>query len=244
MFGNMFANMPDVVKNLVILNALFFLATIVFQGQNIYLDDYLGLHYPSSEKFAPYQYATHFFMHGGILHIFFNMFGLVVLGSHLERLWGPKRFILFYFSTAIGAAILYQVVQGIQIYQICGEVFPDFEIVQWVETSPGWGYFITDPVGYSNVAMFHEIGVVGASGAVYGLIAAFALLFPNTQFMLLFPPIPIKAKWLALILLGAALYLGFKNNSGDNVAHFAHLGGMLFAFIFIKIWQKDRSNFF
>lgn len=232
MLGNIFANMPPVVKNLLIINALFFLATVVLEQQNVMLIHELGLHYIDSPFFKPFQLATHFFMHGGIGHIFFNMFALVVFGGHLERFWGPKRFVIFYFVTALGAAALHMLVQGIEIYQLSGSWMPLMNEVAF------------DPSNHERVLRILYTPTVGASGAVYGLIMAFALLFPNTQFMLLFPPIPIKAKWLAVGLGAIALISGMQNNAGDSVAHFAHLGGMLFGYIMIKIWQRNKTNFY
>lgn len=233
MFGAMFRNMPPVVKNLVIINALFFLATIVLEGRGINIYYYLGLFYLDSPFFKPYQLATHFFMHGGFFHLFFNMFALIVFGAHLERMWGAQRFLLFYFITAIGASILHMTIMGIEVYNLVGTAFPGYEegmIVESAEMSQAWDIM--------------KIPTVGASGAIYGLIAAFAMLFPNTQLMLLFPPIPIKAKWLALGLAALAVYQGYANNPGDSVAHFAHLGGMLFGFIIVKIWQRNNNKFY
>lgn len=229
----MFRNLPDVVKNLVIINALFFLATIVMQNQDINLIAELGLYYIDSPFFRPYQLATHFFMHGGLFHIFFNMFALVVFGAHLERMWGPKKFLFFYFFTALGAAMLHMGVMGAEIYNLTGSAFPGFE-----EGMPLMS------ASDAQAAEIMSIPTVGASGAVYGLIAAFALLFPNTQLLLLFPPIPIKAKWLAIGLAVLALYQGYRSADGDSVAHFAHLGGMLFGYILVKVWQKDNTNFY
>ena len=246
MLRNLFANIPDVTKNLVIINVLFFLATIVAQGQGIYLKSMLGMYYPSSNYFQPYQVITHFFMHADISHIFFNMFGLVVFGSHLERTWGKQRFFIFYFVTALGAAILYFLVAGIELHSVTGEWFPDlYEYSKNLRFEDKWIYGSPEDIAlYNKINLAYHTPVLGASGAVYGLLMAFALLFPNTQFMLLFPPIPIKAKWLAIILGGMALYQGYQNNPEDSVAHFAHLGGMLFAFILIRIWRRDRSNFY
>lgn len=232
MFGSMFSNMTPVVKNLLIINVLFFLATILMERQGIYLISELGLYYPDSPGFKPFQLVTHFFMHGGIAHIFFNMFSMVMLGNHLERIWGSKRFLLFYFITALGAASLHMLVQGIEIYSICGDFFPvKHEVMVNSSQSKHISEILLTPT-------------VGASGAIYGILMAFALLFPNTEFMLLFPPIPIKAKWLALILGVYALYSGFQNSPGDSVAHFAHLGGMLFGYILIRIWKKDKNRFY
>jgi len=246
MFRQIFANMPDVVKNLLIINVLFFLATAVAMNQGVNLVGMLGMHYPGSNYFEPYQLITHFFMHGSLGHIFFNMFGLVVFGSHLERTWGKKRFFIFYFVTAIGAVFLHSFVQGVEIYNATGELFPEVYI-----TSPkdvlADSFHYTSESSLENVkfvAQTYASPIVGASGAVYGLLMAFALLFPNTKFMLLFPPIPIKAKWLAFFLAVFALYQGYQDTAGDSVAHFAHLGGMLFGFILIYIWRKDRSSFY
>lgn len=248
MFGQLFRNMPDVVKNLLILNVLFFLIKYVLEGQGINASQLLGMHYPASEYFEPYQIITHFFMHGDLFHILFNMIGLVVIGSHLERVWGKKRFFIFYFATALGAMLLHIAVQGVEIYQITGELFPsiyydvnEFGNIYAFQYGSGTEQIVEGWMQEAGGIMY--IPVVGASGAIYGLLMAFALLFPNTEFMLLFPPIPIKAKWLALILAGVALYSGFQR-SGDSVAHFAHLGGMLFGFIIIKIWQRSQNTFY
>ena len=238
MFRNLLSNIPDVTKNLLILNVLFFLATIVMQNQGIVLQQELGMHYPSSNLFEPYQLITHFFMHGDLFHLLFNMIGLIVFGSQLERTWGKKRFFIFYFVTAIGAVVLHTIVQGIEIRHLTGEWFPD--IIN--KRIP-----ITEQELFSKWQSAYGIyatSTVGASGAVYGLLMAFALLFPNTQFMLLFPPIPIKAKWLALGLGVIAVYQGLQSNQGDSIAHFAHIGGMLFGFIIIQIWKRNTRDFY
>ncbi len=248
MFRNLFANIPDVTKNLLIVNALFFLALVVMEGQGVYLGGHLGMHYPGSNHFEPYQIITHFFMHGDFMHILFNMVGLIVFGSQLERYWGKKRFLIFYFVTALGAAALHFLVQGIEIHNISGEWFPNLTI----NTAPGQFVDMIEYTGAQGltrdqngtIMRYYYGNVVGASGAVYGLLMAFALLFPNTEFRLLFPPITLKAKWLALIMGGIALYSAYQNNEGDSMAHFAHLGGMLFGFIMIQIWKRDKSNFY
>lgn len=244
MFRQIFGNIPDVTKNLLIINVLFFMIKIVMEGQGISASHILGLHYPSSEFFEPYQIITHFFMHGDLFHLLFNMIGLVVLGSHLERTWGKKRYFLFYCVTALGAAALHMGVQAYELYELTGSTWPsatlDGQIIVLDNIHVPYG----DEYWHNKVYWQINIPTVGASGAVYGLLMAFALLFPNTEFMLLFPPIPIKAKWLALILGGIAVYSGFRNNPGDSVAHFAHLGGMLFGYILIKIWQRNRNSFY
>ncbi len=241
MFQSLFSNMQPVVKNLLIINVLFFLATLVFANQGIVLSDHLGLFYIGSDNFRPFQLATHFFMHGSFMHIFFNMFALVVFGNNLERLWGAKRFLIFYFITALGAALLYQIIQGYEIYMENQSFFPDHSFINSLFHSNSDGVF--GPRQFHSTYGNLNSPVVGASGAVYGLLAATALLFPNTEVLLYFA-IPVKMKWLALGLAAIALYSGIKDNPGDSVAHFAHLGGMLFGFILIKIWQRKKNNFY
>lgn len=241
MLDNLFRNMQPVVKNLLIINVIFFLATFVFERQGIDLGKILGLYYIDSSSFKPYQLATHFFMHAGFIHLLFNMFSLVVFGNLLERLWGAKRFLIFYFITAIGAAFLHQLIIGIEVYNVTGTFFPGLDRYLSIV-----GYHVVGDPQYAYAAdVFAQTSspVVGASGAVYGLIAGVAMLFPNNQ-VYLYGAIPIKMKWLALGLGAIALLSGMANSAGDNIAHFAHLGGMLFGFIIIKIWNKNRSNFY
>lgn len=238
MFRNIFGNIPDVTKNLLILNVLFFLATVVLGEQGLNLFGMLSMHYPSSDHFQSYQIITHFFMHANIMHILLNMVGLVVFGSQLERVWGKKRFFIYYSATAFGALILHTLVQGIELYQYCGDFFPTFDSLQ----NNYEAGLLTIENGRAAADILNT-NTLGASGAVYGLIMAFALLFPNTEFRMIFPPITLKAKWLALILGGMAVYQGFMD-SGGSIAHFAHLGGMLFGFILIQIWKRDNKNFY
>ncbi len=257
-----------VVKNLLIINVIVYLGSYLFGSLD--LNRYLGLYYYASPYFFPFQFFTYMFSHGGFGHIFFNMLGLFFLGPLLEQFWGPKKFIAFYLITGIGAGIIYN---GIQYFQIkpMEAVIKSYEynpnpdgfynfLSKYYTLRNSRVYQLYDDY-YNNpdsksleresVTIVHEvyklklsIPMVGASGAIYGLLMAIALLFPNTQFMLLFPPIPIKAKYLAMILGGISLMSGIRGNPGDNVAHFAHLGGMIFAFILIKIWQKDRNQFY
>ena len=244
MFRSLFNNMPNVVKNLGIINALFFLATVVMEQQGIDLVGELGVYYISSPNFQPFQLITHFFMHGGFMHIFFNMFALVVFGAHLERRWGPKKFLLFYFLTAMGAVVLHMGVQGFEIYQLTGEFFPAVESADYHHVGGGMIETSIRPAKYNSIYQYLLFPTVGASGAVYGLIAAFAMLFPDVKLMLMFPPIPIKAKWLAIGLGVFALYQGYQDADGDSVAHFAHLGGMILGVILVKIWQKRENTFY
>ena len=210
--------LPDVVKNLLIINALVFVATLV----NPPLMRALAMYYPTSSNFEPYQIVTHLFTHGGFLHFFFNMFTLYMFGSVLERVWGAKRFLFFYITAGLGALFLFELVNFIQLSSL-------------------------DPSNIDYITkryVLKDVPVLGASGAIYGLLVAFGMLFPNTKLMLLFPPIPMKAKYFVFMLIGIELFFIKGQFGWDNVAHFAHLGGALFGFIMVKIWNKDRSNFY
>lgn len=243
MIQNLFRNMGNVTKNLLIINILFYIVTLVFETKGIDLGRLLGLHYPSSQYFAPYQIATHFFMHGGGRHLILNMLGLFFLGPQLERYWGAKRYLFFYFVTALGAAFINYAVQGVEIFHATGEFFPQL-FIKSIDYSSGMVYYDTDLIqGAGVVVDRYVVSTVGASGAIFGLIAAYGLLFPEVEFRIYFL-IPVKAKWLALGSAVYALYSGVSPMMNDNTAHFAHLGGMIFAFILIKIWQKNRSQFY
>jgi len=239
-----FRNIPPVVKNLLIINGLFFFATILLQNQGINLSDYFGLHYWKSDAFRPHQLVTYMFMHGGFTHILFNMFALWMFGKVLEQVWGPKRFLIFYMVTGIGAGVVQLLVAYFRLMPLMAEL-PQEDI----NTILTEGYDLLQS-GKNWVGVGGDINIlingttIGASGAVFGILLAFGMLFPNTELMLLFPPIPIKAKWFVIGYGAIELYSGFSNNPNDNVAHFAHLGGMLFGFILIKYWKKDRGHFY
>lgn len=201
-----FANIPPVIKNLLIINIIMLIATYL-TGNILYKE--LGLFYPASHFFKPYQFITHMFMHGNIWHLFFNMYALWIFGCALEYVWGSKRFFLFYMATGIGAALFYT-------------------LVLWLTSSSMPGLLVTP--------------MVGASGAIYGVLLGYGMLFPNNVLELVFPPIALKAKWFVLIFGVLELVLGITNQGG-NIAHFAHLGGMIFAFLLIRLWRK-KSNFY
>jgi len=229
----MFDSTPQVVRNLIFINILFFVGGMVI-GEDEAVRVFAGT-YPGSPFFKPWQVVTHMFMHGGFTHIFFNMFALFMFGSQLERLWGPKRFLNYYLISGLGGFFLHELVVGISLYQQFGTFFPSREQL----IPPGFS-----PI--DGVALLeHYYGrVVGASGAVFGLLLAFGMLFPNTELMLLFPPIPIKAKYFVFGYGAIELFLALSEGGGDNVAHFAHLGGMLFGYLLLKRWQRDRSSFY
>ena len=243
MFSNLLKNISPVVKNLLLINILFYIAQWTFPSftQNLEL-------YPiSSEDFKPWQLATHFFMHSpySIGHIFFNMFALIIFGSQLERVWGAQRFLGYYISCALGAAVLHLGVNYYRIHII--EINLSLEDLELFRNSAydafQKGMNFKDPV-LAQLNLLHHTPMLGASGAVFGLLAAFGYLFPNTELMLLFPPIPIKAKYFVIGYAALELYLGVSNNPSDNVAHFAHLGGALVGIIIVLYWGKNRNSFF
>lgn len=213
--------MPPVVKNLLIINGLMYLATLAFYKTGIDLNMKLGLFYIGSDYFHPYQFVTHMFMHGSLLHLFSNMFALWMFGMQLENFWGPKRFLFFYFFCGLGAAAIHSLVNYFEIQHL----------------------LLTEDL--QRMMNMINMPTVGASGAVFGVLLAFGMLFPNTRLMLLFPPIPIKAKYFVFFYAIFELYAGISSlNGGSNIAHFAHVGGMLFGYILIKYWNRRRRIFY
>jgi membrane associated rhomboid family serine protease len=243
-FRPSFSTIPPVVKNLIIINAIMLFATFVLNMRGIDLTKILGLHYYQSTDFRPYQLVTHMFMHGGFTHLLFNMFALWMFGRVLESVWGPKRFFIYYFVTGLGAAALHTFVNFMEFQSVAGKMSP--ESVQMV-MSQGTEIFnqgknFSDPLA-GKLNLLLNIPTVGASGAVFGILLGFGMLFPNTQLMLLFPPIPIKAKYFVMGYGALELFLGITQ-TGSNIAHFAHLGGMLFGFFLIKYWNKNTRHFY
>ena len=218
--------MPTVTKNLIIINVLVFFGTLVAQKYGIDLTDYLGLHFFLASDFNPAQLITYMFMHGGFSHIFFNMFAVFMFGPILEQTWGPKRFLFYYILCGIGAGLIQEGVQYIQ-YAMEYSHYTQFDIGSQV---------------ISQDAFLNLWTTVGASGAVYAILLAFGMLFPNNK-MFVFPlPFPIKAKYFVAGYALIELYAGIANSAGDNVAHFAHLGGMIFGLILILYWKKKGNN--
>lgn len=210
-------SIPVVTRNLIIINVLFWVASLVLAGKGIDITRYLGLHFFASDYFLPHQLVSYIFMHatydvgGNIVfgHIFFNMFAVFMFGRTLETVWGPKRFLVYYMFTGIGAGLVQELVWYIQ----------------------------TDPAYYNYVV------TVGASGAVFGILLAFGMLFPNSQLFIIPFPFPIKAKYFVIGYGVLELFMGVARFSGDNVAHFAHLGGLVFGLILILYWKrKNKSN--
>jgi len=243
MLDQIFRNMPPVVKNLLILNVLFYLAQFTIPQ----IMEGMALYPFGTDNFRPWQLATHFFMHSthGIFHILFNMFALVMFGTQLERVWGEKKFLFYYLATGLGAAILHSLVSHLRMDSLINSMDP--ELVKYVMNNGAdlWAEHknYTDPL-MSELNAMRNVPVLGASGAVFGILVAFGYLFPNTELMLMFPPIPVKAKYLVIGYIALELYLGFQNNPFDNVAHFAHLGGALIGILIVLFWQKDKRNFY
>tara|TARA_B100001758_G_C18416776_1_gene620767 strand:+ start:12444 stop:13181 length:738 start_codon:yes stop_codon:yes gene_type:complete len=239
-----FSQLPEIIKNLLIINGLLFFATVSLKNYGIDLTSLLALHQLQSTEFMPHQLITHFFMHATFSHLFFNMFALWMFGKVLENVWGPKRFLVYYMATALGAALLHLVVSQYEILNLQSQLkASDLNIL--LEN----GKSILDRnQNYSNQIMgklnlLINTPTVGASGAVFGILLAFGMLFPNTLLYIYFA-IPVKAKYFVILYGALELYLGISNNPADNVAHFAHLGGMLFGFLLLKYWQKNNTQFY
>ena len=210
-------SIPTITKNLLIINVLAFAAYYVLGTTGINLNNLLGLHFFKAPDFHIYQLLTYMFMHANLTHIFFNMFALWMFGCVIEHVWGPKKFLFYYISCGIGAGLMQELVQYIAISMDLSANGLTFSAV--------------------NPALFNALTTVGASGAVYGILLAFGMLFPE-QRLFIFPlPVPIKAKWFVLIYAGLELFMALQS-SGDGVAHFAHLGGMLFGFLLIRYWRR------
>ncbi len=244
LFGRGFSiNMTPVVKNLVIINVAMLVATYLAENLFMFnLTEKLGLFYFDSNYFNPLQIVTHMFMHGGIGHIFFNMYALVIFGNVLEQTWGGKRFLIYYLVTGLGAALLHNLVNFIHAQTIISNISPDdlnLVISEGREALLNYKNFINPQLADLN--LIYNIPTVGASGAVFGVLLAFGMLFPNVRLQMIFPPVSLKAKHLVIGYGVLELYLGLTQ-PGSNIAHFAHLGGMLFGFILIKIYKKNQFN--
>ncbi|MDX9929711.1 MAG: rhomboid family intramembrane serine protease [Bacteroidales bacterium] len=240
-----FVGLPPVVKNLILINVFVLLADFTAANAfNISLSEYLGLHFPKSELFRPVQIITHMFMHGGFAHLFFNMFALFMFGRVLETVWGPRRFLIYYFVSGLGAALIHEAVIFLQYSKLLSVISPA-ELQTVLDHGIEYirrGQVFTNPV-MREMQLILNTPTVGASGAVFGILLAFGVLFPNTRLMLLFPPIPIKAKYFVLAYGAIELYLAIMQ-PGSNVAHAAHIGGMLFGYILIRIWRKTTTTLY
>ncbi|MFL2632438.1 MAG: rhomboid family intramembrane serine protease [Candidatus Marivariicella sp.] len=235
----------ETVKHLLIINCIFFLASLIV-GESMY--DFFALHFPDSPKFEYWQIITHMFMHGDFSHILFNMIGLWMFGTPMEQMWGKNKFIFYYLSTGFGAALLQITIYYYQVNQV-NEFFSDLNLNSSIISE----FYLSsrlpaDIINNIDIEILkrafssYNSVLVGASGALYGVLVAFAMSFPNTQLMLLFPPIPIKAKYLVPILIFADLFFGFSSYSIGPIAHFAHLGGALTGFLMLYYWKKNQFS--
>ncbi len=242
--NRLFSGMPPVVKNIIIINVVMLLLAELLKISGINLNGILGLYFPKSEYFRSWQVVTHMFMHGGFIHLLFNMFALWMFGRVLEQVWGPKRFLIYYFVTGLGAAFFFELVQWIQYNKVMGILTP--EQLQYVYDSGSEAVrqgqnFADAQMGKLNSIL--NVPVVGASGAVYGVLLAFGVLFPNTQLMFIFPPIPVKAKYVVIGYAAIELYLAITS-PGSGIAHTAHLGGMIFGYLMIRYWRKTTKTLY
>lgn len=240
--GNRFlASIPPVTKNLIIINLILWLASVLYPA----LQDFLGMHFILAEDFKIHQLITYMFMHdrSGIGHVFFNMFAVYMFGRVLEQVWGPKRFLIFYMVTGIGAGLIQQLTWYIDIAPFLKDV--NQYLLSGEPGSLGNYWQLREGVRYPaeevlrvRDALLNSMLTVGASGAVFGILLGFGMLFPNAPLYFMFIPFPIKAKWMVIVYGLIELFAGVSNFSGDNVAHFAHLGGMIFGYFLIVYWKK------
>ena len=228
-------SVPETIKQLIVINIIFYFGS-QFLGDLSY--DILALHYFENDKFLISQLITHMFMHGSLSHILFNMFGLWMFGSPLEQMWGKKKFLFFYFSAGLGAAALQMFVYNFQVQTL-------YDVIELNNLSLSNPDLLLNYMSQSDynqaVSSFNSV-MVGASGAIYGILVAFAFSFPNSKLMLLFPPIPIKAKYFVPLLILMDLFFGLSSFSIGSIAHFAHIGGALIGLIMVLYWKKNQFN--
>lgn len=238
MFGNYMTGRSStpVTTNLIIINCLMLLATGLLSTRGIDLNRWLGLHYYDSDAYSPYQAISYIFMHGGIYHLFSNMLSLFMFGRLLEMVWGSGRFLIYYLVCGVGAAIIQQLAWRYGMHDAMARALS--------VANPSVDFGQLQSMTYSELLVYCQAYVdqyvtIGASGSVFGILLAFGMLFPNSTIYLLIPPMPLKAKWLVIGYGVFELFAGVAG-SGDGIAHFAHLGGMLFGFILIMMWRNNR----
>ena len=227
-YGNRFSSITPVVLNLIIINTLVFFAQMVFEKtlEPGWIPDHFAQHHYKSDVFKPHQLITRMFMHAGFLHLFFNMLGLFFVGTSLERIWGSKRFLVFFLLCGIGAGL----------FQMGNYAYQFWEIDHSKLT-------LAEEINYQSILRLYY--TLGASGAIMGLLAGFAYLFPNTEVMIIPIPFPIKVKWVVLGIIALDLFSGISGNSGrDHIAHFSHLGGAISGFLITFYWNKTNKKTF
>ena len=242
-----FFSTASVVWNIIIINVLCLIATTVLRSRSgIELNDTLGLHFVLSEKFRVYQFFTYMFMHAGVEHILFNMFAVYMFGRLFEMFWGGKKFLFYYLVAGLGAAIVQQTVWYIDYCSIAKHIADMPAVMSHISTEGAKA--LAESLNYSDEYMgrlniLMNIPTVGASGAVFGILLAFGYMFPKEKLYMFFLPIPIPARVFVIVYGLIELFAGVANFSWDNVAHFAHLGGLLFGLILLLIWKKRGKLF-
>ena len=217
--GGFLSNVPTATKNIIIINILVMIMTSLNQG---FMYETFALFYPTSPFFHWWQPVTHMFMHGGFWHLFFNMYTLYFFGRVLEERWGAKKFLIFYFVTGLGAALIHTGVEWLQMHHWMSQVAEGNLAAQ------------------ASIHALKMTPTVGASGAIYGVLMGFAMLYPDAMLSLIFPPVTLKAKWFVLIFGGIELLTGITG-VGGGIAHFAHLGGLIFGYLLIMYWKKKHT---
>lgn len=236
--NNLLDNLTPVVKNILIICVICFIGSSLVKPAN----DWLGVYYPDSPYFEIWQPITYMFMHADIGHIFFNMFALVMFGPIIERMFGSKRFLIYYVICALGALVLQYGVQAVEVYQITGTPFAKDLISINLANNTIYSPLSLAGEQLQTLASIYRIPMVGASGAIFGLLLAFAYFFPNMPLYLMFIPVPIKAKYFVGGYILIEIYLGFNNN-GSSIAHLAHVGGALFGYLLIKSWGIKKGYY-
>jgi membrane associated rhomboid family serine protease len=260
--------LTPIVRALLIITILVFVAEYLLtlqSGNSDLLVRYLALYPFESDLFYPHQILTHIFMHGGLMHIFFNMYGLYLFGSILESRWGGKQFLTYYLICGLGAGVIHAGISAWETQAIKADAeaylqnptpedFSAFllkysqenynnnlDFIEAFGEKPTDSQYLTESTAFVENIYLRKLNTptVGASGAIFGLLIAFAMLFPNVELMLLIPPIPLKAKYFVLLYAGMEIYAIYQANPADNVAHFAHLGGLVVGFILLRIWQSQ-----
>ena len=235
---NSFGYLPVVTKNIIIINIIAFAAKLLLQMRGISLDDYLSLHHHLAPSFKPHQFITYLFMHGSFMHILFNMFGVYIFGQVLEQVWGPKRYLIFYILTGLGAAVVQYMLLHFEITAEIARLNSYFDQDLTVaEQAQVMNY------KYEFIQSLDRGAIMGASGSLFGLLGGFGMLFPN-RYLYLYFFFPIKAKWLVIGYGALEIISGLRNNPGDNVAHFAHIGGLVVGVILVLAWRKNREHFY
>ena len=237
--------LTETVKHLIILNALFFAASSLL---GLDLNNFLALYFPENENFGIWQFVTHMFMHGGFMHILFNMYALWAFGSPLEQMWGKNKFIFFYFSAGLGAGLIYTAVNYFQFNSIHNDLISlglQTSDIHSLLTSGKYNSDILNQIPEKKLMEFYQIyntPAVGASGAIYGVLVAFGMTFPNAKLALIFLPVPISAKYFIPVLIALDLFSGVTGFSifGGGIAHFAHVGGAIIGFIIMWYWKKNQ----